>query len=337
MLEFQAIAYAATCEAPSSATVTVTSGTPPYQYQWSNGDTTTVAENLPPGEYEVVVTDDFGQTLTGMVIVPNGTPLPEIDLQTNTNGEIEISTDMPDIEYVWSGGNGVSLGGSEVYLAPGAYTLTVSNAAGCSKTESIWVADIYSNVILEGAYDAESGLMNDNLRELNLIPLTDPYIGRMTTTDAVLQVTGDAAIVDWVLLELHDKDTPGKVISSYPALLRRDGFIVSNDGIDAPRVAVAEETDYYLVVKHRNHLPVKSGEIVSLAQAGISQPFEQGNASLQKEMDNGIHAAFAGDITIDHTIDGQIPIWTETSTVPTKVFGLRIMAHLRILSDFLIW
>ena len=302
-LQFEAIAYAATCETPSSATVTVMSGTPPYQYQWSNGDTTAVAENLIPGEYEVIVTDDFGQTLTGMVIVPDGMSLPDIELQTIANGQVEVISDMPDIEYEWIR-DGENYTGSLVNLTPGEYTLTVSNSADCSKTVSVWVADIYSNVILEGAYDATSGLMNDQLRELNLIPLTDPYTGRMTTTDAVLQVTGNDAIVDWVLLELHDKDIPGKVMASYPALLRRDGFIISNDGINPPRIAVQEETDYYLVVKHRNHLPVKSGTVVSLANEVTGQAFEQGNASLQKEMNDGTHAAFAGDITTDNTIDG---------------------------------
>ncbi len=299
-LEFEAIAYAATCEEPSSATVTITSGTPPYEYQWSNGDTTAIAEGLPPGEYEVIVTDDFGQTLTAMVIVPNGTPLPDIELQTNTNGDIELISDIPDTQYEWNGTPGTSV----TYLTPGQHTLTVSNAANCSKTVSIWVADIYSNVILEGAYDATSGLMNDQLRELDLIPLTDPYTGSMTTTDAILQVTGNSAIVDWVLLELHDKDAPGKVITSYPALLRRDGFIISNDGINPPRIAVPEETDYYLVVKHRNHLPVKSGSTISLSQQIINQPFVSGNASLQQEIGSDTHAMFAGDITAEHTIDG---------------------------------
>jgi len=299
-IEFEAIAYAATCEQPSSATVTVTSGTPPYQYQWSNGGSEATAENLPPGEYEVIVTDDFGQTLVGVVIVPNGTPLPNIELQTNADGQIELVSDLPDVQYEWNG----SPAGSTTSLTPGQHTLTVSNAANCSKTVSVWVSDIYSNVILEGAYDTASGLMNDNLRQLGLIPLIDPYTGRMTTTDAVLQTTGNSAIVDWVLVELHDKDTPGKVISSYPALLRRDGFIISNDGDNPPRIAVSEETDYYLVVKHRNHLPVKSSTVVSLAQGTTGQLFEQGNASLQKQMTDGIHAAFAGDIATDHTIDG---------------------------------
>ncbi len=299
-LEFEAIAYAATCEEPSSATVTITSGTPPYEYQWGNGDNTATAENLPPGEHQVIVTDSFGQTLTAMVIVPNGTPLPDVELQTNTGGAIELISNIPDIQYEWN----ELPGASTTPLTPGQHTLTVSNSEACSKTVSIWVADIYSNVILEGAYDATSGLMNDRLRQLNLIPLTDPYTERMTTTDAVLQVTGNAAIVDWVLVELHDKDIPGKVIASYPALLRRDGFIISNDGINPPRIAVTEETDYYLVVKHRNHLPVRSGTTVSLANEVAGQTFEQGNASLQKQMNDGIYAAFAGDISTDHTIDG---------------------------------
>jgi len=36
----------------------------------------------------------------------------------------------------------------------------------------------------------------------------------------------------------------------------------------------------------------------------VSQPFEQGNASLQKQLSDGNYATFAGDMTTDNTIDG---------------------------------
>jgi len=176
---------------------------------------------------------------------------------------------------------------------------------GCSKAISVWVADISTNVILEGAYNKDSLLMNNNLQRLGLVPLTDPYTGRMTTTNTVLQNTGNAAIVDWVLLELHAESPVKKVVSSYPALLRRDGEIVANDGISPIRIAVPEQTDYYIIIKHRNHLPVKSANTVTFTYPAVTQDFEAGNNSRQKQLSNGSYAMYAADITGEHTIDGE--------------------------------
>ena len=300
-LEFEALAYSATCDTPSSATVNITNGNPPYQYEWNNGDTNATAENLLPGHYEVTVTDAFGQQINGFVIVPNGTPLPEIDLQTTPDGQIEITGINPEVQYLWNGQENSAI----TALTPGEHTLELSNPMGCSKAISVWVADISTNVILEGAYDKGSLLMNNNLQQLGLVPLTDPYTGRMTTTETVLQNTGHAAIVDWVLLELHAENPVKKVVSSYPALLRRDGEIVANDGISPIRIAVPEETDYYIIIKHRNHLPVKSTNTVTFTQPAVTKDFEAGNNSRQKQLSNGSHAMYAADITGEHTIDGE--------------------------------
>ncbi len=57
------------------AAVNVQGGTPPYQYQWSTGDTTQIANGLPVGNYSVTVTDDNGCTITDNV---------SVDIFTNT-------------------------------------------------------------------------------------------------------------------------------------------------------------------------------------------------------------------------------------------------------------
>ncbi len=307
-LEFDVIAYAGTCDTPSSATVNISNGNAPYQYEWSNGDINATAENLTPGNYEVTVTDAFGQSIVGFVVVPNGTPLPEIELQTTPEGQIEIKGINPEVQYLWNGQQNSAV----TALTPGEHTLEISNPMGCSKTLSVWVADISTNILLEGAFNPNTQLMNDNLRTLGLIPLSDPYTGRMTTTNSVLQTTGNEAIVDWVLVELYANNQTEKVVSSYPALLRRDGEIVANDGISPIRIAVPEITDYHVVIKHRNHLPVKSAATVTLTQPTVTHDFSLGNDSLQKLLSNGSYAMYAADITGEHTIDGTDKIiWSQ--------------------------
>lgn len=54
-----------------SINITVTGGTPPYTYLWSNGATTQNISALAKGWYIVTVTDNAGQSVTGYYWVPN--------------------------------------------------------------------------------------------------------------------------------------------------------------------------------------------------------------------------------------------------------------------------
>ena len=118
---------------------------------------------------------------------------------------------------------------------------------------------------LQGALlgvDLPNTLMRDDLRVKNLIPTTSPYLGGLTsgntTTSTVLAVTGNNAIVDWVFVELRSGTDSTLVVDSRSALIQRDGDIVDVDGTGSLLFSVANTGQYYLVVKHRNHLSVMS-------------------------------------------------------------------------------
>ncbi|MBL7986217.1 MAG: proprotein convertase P-domain-containing protein, partial [Flavobacteriales bacterium] len=83
--------------------------------------------------------------------------------------------------------------------------------------------DVDARVLLEGCYDAGTGLMHDSLRAQGSLPLTEPYTGAgyvavggggETTFPAVLAVQGPTAIVDWVILELRDASDASVVTAS---------------------------------------------------------------------------------------------------------------------------
>ncbi|MBK7382868.1 MAG: PQQ-dependent sugar dehydrogenase [Flavobacteriales bacterium] len=75
--------------------------------------------------------------------------------------------------------------------------------------------------ILSGPYDVATGLMHDDLRIAGLVPLTEPHTalgftqvggGGETTTLARLAQTGKNAVVDWVLVELRNKNNPAQIL-----------------------------------------------------------------------------------------------------------------------------
>ena len=126
---------------------------------------------------------------------------------------------------------------------------------------------------LGGPYVSGTGLMNDGLRTAGLVPLTEPYTALgftitgmqsiRTIPQAVLNVTGNNAIVDWVWVELRDATTPTAVLVARPALLQRDGNVVELDGIK-PLAMGATNGSYKVVLRHRNHLGVMTANPFTL-------------------------------------------------------------------------
>lgn len=116
---------------------------------------------------------------------------------------------------------------------------------------------------LEGAYDSGTGSMRDNLRAAGLVPAIEPYTalgythvsgnGGATVAPAVLAVTGNDAIVDWVLVELRDNTTPAVRLQTRCALIQRDGDVVSTDGTSPVQFTLAAGT-YRVAIRHRSHL-----------------------------------------------------------------------------------
>lgn len=106
-------------------------------------------------------------------------------------------------------------------------------------------------------------LMNDNLRQSALIPTTSPYADAATCNASVFSVTGNNAIVDWVWVELRAANDNQKLINGKSALVQRDGDVVGLDGV-SDVIMTAAPTNYYVVVKHRNHLGAMSASTIAL-------------------------------------------------------------------------
>jgi hypothetical protein len=136
-------------------------------------------------------------------------------------------------------------------------------------------------VLLQGAMlGVTDGLMRDDLRQQNYIPLNQPYGaglharfthvggGAESTTAMVLAANAGTpdAIVDWVFVEVRDQNNPATVLQTKSALVQRDGDIVdaATGGVLQMNITA---TNFYVSIKHRNHLGAMTAQ-TSIPVAG---------------------------------------------------------------------
>ena len=127
--------------------------------------------------------------------------------------------------------------------------------------------------LLEGPFDANAGMMHDSLRVQGLLPLSEPYTalgftqvggGGESLAPAVLNTSGYNAIVDWIWLELRDKNNATTVLATRCALLQRDGDVVDVDGV-SPVTFTRTSDQYFVAVRHRNHLGTMTANALALS------------------------------------------------------------------------
>lgn len=156
-----------TCNGGSngSATSNASGGIPPYTYQWSNGQTTSTATGLSAGSY-TIATSSSGCINYNIVTIPQpaaltGTLTAQNNVSCNggNNGNVTInySGGTPGYSYQWSNGQTTP---SATGLTAGNYTLIVTDANGCTKTNTVIItqppllsssASSQTNVLCNGA------------------------------------------------------------------------------------------------------------------------------------------------------------------------------------------
>jgi hypothetical protein len=132
-----------------SATVSVSGGTAPYTYQWNDpaNQTTNIANNLAPGTYTVTITDANACSTTATVTINNAGSTFELNATiTNatcnqSDGAIDLSITGGQAPYNISWNNGLGSVEDPSNVAAGLYTVTVTDAANCSKTGTFSVSE----------------------------------------------------------------------------------------------------------------------------------------------------------------------------------------------------
>lgn len=196
------------CNGTSTGAVYITAygGTPGYTYSWSNGATTEDIIGVAAGIYNLTVTDingcsgQNGATITSpLALSLNIAQFNNLLCSGDSTGAIDVTANggVPPYSYAWSNGAATE---DVVHLPDGSYSVTVSDANGCSSVISQLIASptpLTSSVT--GTDVACNGLAN-GAADLNVNGGTTPYFYQWSNFQATQDVSGLAGGLYYVLI-----------------------------------------------------------------------------------------------------------------------------------------
>jgi hypothetical protein len=135
--------------------VSVSGGTPAYNYFWNTNpvQTSDTAINLGTGQYNLLITDQQGCTSSNTIVIADNSPmivsvsaLPDTCLQHVGYASVNASNAIPPLTYSWN--PPVSNQPVATGLGAGWYYCTVTDSAGCVRTDKAYVSN-YSPVSIQ--------------------------------------------------------------------------------------------------------------------------------------------------------------------------------------------
>ncbi|MES2591987.1 MAG: hypothetical protein V4608_08890, partial [Bacteroidota bacterium] len=206
---------------PGDSTTIIASGfggQPAYVYSWNTGETTATIIK-PAGTYTVTISDVTGNTCSSSVSV-TVSEVPPIVIVMNTthvnclgaaNGYISaiVSGGAPAYTYLWAPSGGTNA--LATHLSPQTYTLTVTDASGCVKTNSATITQPTSSVVIS-LTNTNNLCFGDSIGTATVTPSggTAPYSYYWTVVgDTLATITGLKANT----YEANVSDSKGCLIS----------------------------------------------------------------------------------------------------------------------------
>ncbi|MBL1214913.1 MAG: hypothetical protein HND52_16255 [Ignavibacteriae bacterium] len=271
----------------------------PHSQIVNNNDTITlnVIANSMPGLFSSSVTIEFDNTLFQFVEVTNGSFLESnvgaysVSYNSDTGSVSIIDTIIVDEEILGPSsvsGTGVLFNLVLLPLRSGigdikfrSYSLLDSNSLAISADSINAEIEITSpapkiKVFLQGPY--RDSVMTTTLAGLGYVPLSQPYDVAPWNYSGFEKVpsgffTSHPDIVDWVLIELRTSETENTTVAKRAAFLNKNGTLVEIDGVSPISFFVDSTIQYFVVIRHRNHLDIMSDNPVGVNVASSLYDF----------------------------------------------------------------
>jgi len=276
--------------ATGSIDLTVTGGTVPYTYNWSNSATTQDISGLTAGTYTVTVTDQNGCTTSTSATITQPAPLvvnAGSDVTICSGGSTTLTASGAST-YTWMPG---SLSGAVQNVSPAAtttYTVTGTDLNGCTATATVIVtvntcaATVNLKFYIEGYYIG-GGMMNQVLYFQGVDP--NPL----------------STHVDTVTIELHDTTNASLIIDTYTGVLQTDGTLMCT----FTNATIGDA--YWIAIKHRSAVQTWSKFPVVLTAVTNYNFSTAANKAYGDNMKDAysenIWSLYNGDINQDESVD----------------------------------
>ncbi len=154
----------------------INGGLPPYSVLWNNGSTQMALGNLSSGNYAYTLTDANGCQDTGSEYVGNNSNSFNVstnvvnDICNSSMGEIEVAISGGQTPYSFMWNDGLTQE-DRFNLGAGTYTLTITDASGCSEVISVNVTNEDTQLEINGIItNAICGQSNGMIEIISVVP-----------------------------------------------------------------------------------------------------------------------------------------------------------------------
>ena len=196
--------------------LTVSDGTSPYTFLWSNGSTSATASGLAPNEYDVTITDANGcsdSPSDSAIVEEEGSPkfLPTQDQSVCVGDTATITVvtvgGTGNLTYTWSDGLGTGQTKPVSPLGTTTYSVTVTDDNGCEDVDTIMVV---VKGLPEIGFDGETEICEGDITKITAIMINGNgnyechWIGLGNTCTQMLDTPANYTV------EITDLDTECK-------------------------------------------------------------------------------------------------------------------------------
>ena len=132
-------------DSEASLQISTIGGTQPYAWAWNTGDTSTIIDQLPIGNYSLTLTDALGCVDSASIVVnePNKLVVDSLFVDvpscygfSDAKAFVAVSGGIPNYSYTWTSGETTDTANA---LNAGNHAVTVVDANGCSLDSSFFV------------------------------------------------------------------------------------------------------------------------------------------------------------------------------------------------------